>query len=53
MNKRTLKKFIKRGVYSERLWNKYIKYWHASNTKEIYYKLSNNILEQYGFALSN
>ena len=36
MNRKTLKKFVKRGIYKRRIFNTYFNYGHATNNDAIW-----------------
>ena len=47
MKQRILKKFIKRGVYCNRIINKFMLYWHRQNIKDVYYTLGNHVINRH------
>ena len=46
MKQRILKKFIKRGMYCNRITNSFMLYWHRQKQKNIYYTLGNHVLNK-------
>lgn len=46
MKQRILKKFIKRGMYCNRIINSFMLYWCRQNQRDIFYTLGNHVVNK-------